>query len=340
MSDKLSAVQAHITGVESLETVVSAMRGIAAARSREAQHRLAGIRACAEIIGTAISDALILEADKRASSSISSPTAHHANMHGNAHDNTSRGNAELIIVFCTEQGFVGGFNEHIISSAAHSTPHNTAHNKTPPATSDAVPAVDTLKASTVKSSAAYFIIGTRGLVAAKQHGLNVIWSAPMVAHADEVPALADRITESLYAQLDSGHFSSVYMTHAMPHAAENIDAVDHALLPLDFGRFAKSKRRFAPLVTLPIQTLLAKLAEEYIYAQLCEAIMLSFAAENDARMHAMVAARTNVHNTLDRLIGDFQRLRQEEITAEIVELSAGSVASEKPRKARHPKQVQ
>jgi F-type H+-transporting ATPase subunit gamma len=86
-------------------------------------------------------------------------------------------------------------------------------------------------------------------------------------------------------------------------------------------------RHLAPLVTLPPQRLLARLAEEYVFAQLCEAIMLSFAAENEARMRAMIAARVNVHDKLDQLIGDSRRLRQEEITAEIVELSSGSLAS-------------
>jgi F-type H+-transporting ATPase subunit gamma len=63
--------------------------------------------------------------------------------------------------------------------------------------------------------------------------------------------------------------------------------------------------------------------------------MLSFAAENEARMRAMIAARTNVHNTLERLAGNFRQLRQEEITSEIVELSAGSLAAAAdPRKTR------
>ena len=67
----------------------------------------------------------------------------------------------------------------------------------------------------------------------------------------------------------------------------------------DFGRFSTASpatpRRNPPLITLAPQRLLSRLAEEYIFAQLCEAIMLSFAAENEARMRAMIAARTNVH---------------------------------------------
>src|SRR5260370_38999176 len=82
-------------------------------------------------------------------------------------------------------------------------------------------------------------------------------------------------------------------------------------------------RAVLPITTLPPEELLAELAEEYVYAELCEEVMLSFAAENEARMEAMIAARTNVSRKLDELIGSFRRLRQEEITGEIIELSAG-----------------
>jgi F-type H+-transporting ATPase subunit gamma len=65
--------------------------------------------------------------------------------------------------------------------------------------------------------------------------------------------------------------------------------------------------------------------------------MLSFAAENEARMQAMIAARNNVSRKLDELVASFRRLRQEEITGEIIELSAGSIsaaAAVHPRRER------
>jgi len=64
-------------------------------------------------------------------------------------------------------------------------------------------------------------------------------------------------------------------------------------------------------------------------------VMLSFAAENEARMRAMIAARSNVASKLDELIGSSRRLRQEEITGEIIELSSGSIlAAASPRRKR------
>ena len=53
--------------------------------------------------------------------------------------------------------------------------------------------------------------------------------------------------------------------------------------------------------------------------------MLSYAAENDARMRAMIAAHDNVTETLDQLVILSRRLRQQEVTEEIVELASSSL---------------
>ena len=55
--------------------------------------------------------------------------------------------------------------------------------------------------------------------------------------------------------------------------------------------------------------------------------MHAFAAENEARMMAMAAAKTNIGTKLAALSQREQQLRQEEITTEIVELTAGAEAS-------------
>ena len=52
-----------------------------------------------------------------------------------------------------------------------------------------------------------------------------------------------------------------------------------------------------------------------------EALMLGFAAENDARMQAMLRARSNVSHVIDDLKRGYHQARQEQMTAEILELS-------------------
>jgi len=100
----------------------------------------------------------------------------------------------------------------------------------------------------------------------------------------------------------------------------------HSLLPIDFGRFVQPIEKRPPLTTLTPQLLLDRLAEEYVYAQLCQAATHAFEAENEARMMAMASAKTNVETKLNGLAQRERRLRQEEITTEIIELAGGADA--------------
>ena len=280
MSGKLSEVETRIGTVHQLAAVITAMRGSAAARSREARSRLDGIRAYATVIGEAIGQALALapESDQE----LRKPQ----NPGGHA-----------VIALCAEQGFVGSFNERLLDAAENH-----------------------LKAESTQ----LLVVGDRGAMVATERGLVFAWSAPMVAHAEEVPLLASRITDALYSRLEKDQAARVTVIHAVRAPSASIEIVEGALLPFDFARFKVAPRSIPPITTLPPEQLLAELAEEYVYAELCAEVMLSFAAENEARMQAMIAARSNVARKLDELVRSFRRLRQEEITGEIIELSAGS----------------
>ena len=76
-----------------------------------------------------------------------------------------------------------------------------------------------------------------------------------------------------------------------------------------------------------IWALLTGLAAEYQHAQLCNVALHAFAAENTARMESMAAARNQIERQLSALQATQRLVRQEEITAEIIELAAGETAS-------------
>jgi F-type H+-transporting ATPase subunit gamma len=278
MTERLSDVVARIRSVRQLSSVIGAMRGIAAARAREAREHVEGVRAYAATIGAAIGQALSLAED------------------GGAPRGPRDGHGgHLVIALCAEQGFAGMFNRRVLDVAER-----------------------LLKADGARRSE-LLLLGGRGLMAADERGLTAGWSAAMVAHVDEVGALADRITEQLYARIGSGRATRVNVVHATPSLGE-IQVVDRALAPFDFARFPRAGMASAPIISMPPRTLLAELAEEYVFAELCEALTLSLAAENEARMRAMTAAKSNVAKMLDELIARSRQLRQEEITNEIIEL--------------------
>ena len=205
-----------------------------------------------------------------------------------------------IVALCAEQGFAGAFSDRVLDAAR---PLLAADPKT----------YDLL------------IVGDRGLLVADERGLAVAWSAAMVSHPGQAGALAARITEAIYQRIAQAHVTRVSVVHASPGGAEPTQLGARALVPFDYGRFRGRKTGVAPLISLPPERLLARLAEEYVFAELSEAVMLSFAAENEARMRAMIAAHDNVAKSLDGLVASARRLRQDEITDEIVELATGSL---------------
>lgn len=197
----------------------------------------------------------------------------------------------LVLALCAEQGFVGTFNERVLDAAQ----------------------------ALLGPGAQLWLLGERGGLGAGERGLAVDWSAPMAVHLDEVAGLAGRLAEALYARLGEGRARRVTLVHGQPGSTA---ALVRPLLPFDYSRFAVARRAQAPYVTLAPAQLVAGLADEYLFAELCEALVLSFAAENEARMQAMVAAQGNVEERRNELLAEFRRVRQDEITDEIIELSA------------------
>ncbi len=283
MTERLSDVQARIGTVHQLSAVVTAMRGIAAARSREARGQLDGVRAYADVIGGAIGQALAF---------IPQPERAEA-LH-------RTGGAHIVVALCAEQGFAGVFSERVLEAASN------------------------VMQSDAHGPAELLLVGDRGLAVAGERAMVVIWSAPMIAHAGEMPALANRIIEALFDRLDTGQVAKVSVVHGVPGPSASLQILRKQLIPFDFTRFPLARNAVPPLLTLPPQKLLNRLAEEYMFAELCEAVILSFAAENEARMRAMIAARTNLADTLDHLVARSRQLRQDEITSEIIELAAGA----------------
>ncbi|WP_374576251.1 F0F1 ATP synthase subunit gamma [Phenylobacterium sp.] len=209
------------------------------------------------------------------------------------HDGARRG----LILFCAEQGFAGAFSQRVLDAAGALAPDTVV-----------------------------LLVGSRGSVVAEERGLKVDWASAMATHAAAVPSLADRLAEALYQRIEEDQLVRVDIIHPKSAAAGQVEVVSQSLLPLDFERFSPPNRNQPPLIDLQPATLLERLATEYVYAQLCEAAMHAFAAENEARVLEMAGAKTNIEAKLSTLTDRERQLRQSEITTEIIELAAGAEA--------------
>ena len=208
-----------------------------------------------------------------------------------------------LIMFCAEQGFAGAFSERVLDAAAGDL-----------------------------GDAATLIVGTRGIVVANEREIKPAWSAPMATHVDAIPSFANRLADALYGYVAAGTIAKVDILFSRSVSGSGIHIDRHSLLPIDFERFVRPLEKLAPLTTLAPQLLLERLTTEYVYAQLCDAAMHAFEAENEARMMAMASAKTNIETKLADLSRRERQLRQQEITTEIVELAAGAEASRSSRR--------
>jgi F-type H+-transporting ATPase subunit gamma len=208
-----------------------------------------------------------------------------------------------LILFCAEQGFAGAFSEHVFEAAGGD-----------------------LQGTVI------LLAGTRGAAVSAERGIKPAWATAMTTHVEGIAVFANRLAEALYRFVAQGAIATVdiVFSRSVPGGLR-IDR--HSLLPLDLGRFTRPTGKEPPLIELAPDLLLDQLAAEYVYAQLCEAAMHAFVAENEARVSAMMAAKNNTEKKLAALLQRARQLRQEEITTEIVELAAGAEALQGSRES-------
>lgn len=203
-----------------------------------------------------------------------------------------------LVLFCAEQGFAGPFSERVLDAVGADL-----------ATSE------------------LFLIGTRGGAVAAERGVAAGWKSAMPSHSLGVPKLADRVAEALYTRIATGEIDRLDAAFSQWRPGPGIHVERRRLFPVDMSAFPRPRDANAPLLNLAPEALLIELTADYMHAQLCSAALHAFAAENEARMEAMASARNQIERQLSALQATQRLVRQEEITAEIIELAAGERAS-------------
>jgi F-type H+-transporting ATPase subunit gamma len=275
---RLADISAQIEGIQQLGAVVNAMRGIAAARARQARGQLTGVDSYEAIIADGLGKALALI------------PSHHQTAPAQVRP--------TLIVFAAEQGFAGAFSEKVFDFIGPDLARSTL-----------------------------FLVGTRGGTVLAERGLEPDWSGALPAHSIGIPKLADQIVEALYARIAKGKIVAVEVIFAASEPGHPADMRRRVLLPLDVTKLSNLRHPAPPLLNLAPAQLLAELTADYLVAELCHAALHAFAAENEARMEAMAAARDQIIRELATLRAKERQVRQEDITAEVIELAAGAAAN-------------
>jgi F-type H+-transporting ATPase subunit gamma len=293
---RLVEIERHVGSMEELQRIVGAMRAIASMRMQEAVRALGSVREYGTALAEALHDAL----------AIAGETRHGGGEGGRQADATRapvrRSARRAIVLFASEHGFVGGFNQRLI---------------------------ETVEAD-LAATDALMIVGSRGAAFAAERGHAATWTHPLATGLTGIPETVRLLDEALLPRISREEVVRAEVVFGRYSRSGQLDMERHRLFPLELGPARAGRSGPAPLHDLPVPELLEKLTAEYMLAQLTEAATEALAAENAARFAAMESARDNVARKLDTLRLDASRARQEEITTELLDLITGERALGRP----------
>jgi F-type H+-transporting ATPase subunit gamma len=198
----------------------------------------------------------------------------------------------VLMAVTSEHGFTGAFNDRLIDRAREE----------------------------LKPGDRLAVIGRRGSVLAEEGHLDVDWCVPMATHIGGVPGVARRVADHLVDVTTARIVFAAYRTGGQ----YEIEARD--ILPLDPALLQGMGPVEPPLHQLDPYILLERLSGEYLFAEVTRAIMESLASENGARLQVMSAADHNIGDKLETLGRQHNHLRQEAITAELLDVVTGAEA--------------
>jgi F-type H+-transporting ATPase subunit gamma len=137
--------------------------------------------------------------------------------------------------------------------------------------------------------------------------------------------LAGRIVTSAIEKFSVGEYQEVYVLFNSFRTAVTQVQTLRRLLPVVPDEEGAPKRR-EYLYEPSEEDLLAGILPRYIQVQVHTALLDSVASEHGARMSAMEAATTNAHEMIYKLTLKLNRMRQESITTELMEIVGGAEA--------------
>lgn len=306
MAESPMRLRRQIDSAVDLQAVVRAMKAQAAAGISQYEKSVAAVAAYADIVEQGLGAALRQARDGNPAQSVRAAAS---------------GAVQRAIVFGSDQGLVGRFNETVAALAALSL--------------TASPGATRLWAVGDRVHAALAAVGLSPLavlpVPSSVHGITgAVGDLLTRVFADRDPLAEGSLHGDVSLQL-------VY-NRPVPGSASMYEPVVQRLLPLDeTWQQALMRRRWPtarpPEVIGDLHHVLHNLVREQLFVSLFRACADSLASENASRLAAMDRADTNIDKLLVGLHGRFHRLRQSTIDDQLSDVTAGFRALADPGSA-------
>jgi F-type H+-transporting ATPase subunit gamma len=284
MSETLAGIQKKIDGAGELQTVVRTMKALAASSIGQYERSVLaladycrsvelGLGACLRLT-TPVPDVKI-----------------------------SRRREVGAIVFGSDQGLVGQFNDRVADLAIQSL-------------------------SVVKEAPHVWVVGERVGDRIRGAGLPIGRVFGVAASVNAIVGLVGQIQIEMEAAMYQSDFDSIHLFYNRPLTGALYEPIAQRLLPLDrewrndLTLIAWPKPLSPQIIGGSAETLRA-LIREFLFISLFRACTESLASENASRLAAMQRAEKNIEGLLGTLQGKFHRIRQAGIDEELFDITSG-----------------
>jgi len=206
------------------------------------------------------------------------------------------------IVFGSDQGLVGQFNDVVADAAIESL-------------------------AGVKDRARIWAVGERVRARLIDSGLSVEGLFEVPSSAQGIEPLVGRIQLATELHWARGEAATLWVFHNRPSTGSLYEPIGQRLLPLDAAWQKKLAAAPWPTSNLPEvmggNATLGALVREHFFISFFRACAESLASENASRLAAMERADKNISELLTQLHGSFHQLRQSAIDEELFDVISG-----------------
>ena len=292
MSGTLESLRRKIDGAGDLQGVVRSMKALAASSIGQYEKAVQSLDDYYRTVELALvaclhqADAVSLAEGKRP-----------------PHERTNEGKIGAV-VFGSDQGLVGRFNEVIVEFAVHE--------------------LKTLPGKIAK----IWAVGDRAHALLADTGVAPVDLLSVPTSVNAITSLVGQILIEIEAALEHGDVGEVYVFHNHPKFGAVYEPVSERLVPLDQTWQHKLAATAWPTKNLPeviegAESALRAFVRGYLFVLLFQACAESLASENASRLAAMQRAEKNIADILEDLNRTFRRVRQESIDEELFDVISG-----------------
>ncbi len=287
---KVESLQRQINSGEDLSSIVRTMKALAATSVRQYEKAAESLDDYYHTVELGLSVVLSGRTEQK-------PSAR-----------KRKATSQLLLVFGSDHGLAGRFNEQIVSYAIEEYWQDNSETGSMPGNSHLI------------------AIGEQVITRISASRTTIDASFNMPSSINAITPFIQQLLEEIERWQNSSGVEKVILFYNRPHTS-GFSPRAETIIPVDLSKLQEERIKWSsrslPTYTMPAEQLLSSLLRQYFFVSLYRACALSLAAENTSRLAAMQAAEKNIDERLVELKTSYQHERQAAITEELLDIISG-----------------